>query len=86
MSSLSLFCLVSLSLVAMSWTFGTPIIMRLLHYLDSYRGVDQVGVFSLFLKMAADIIAPKLSIIVRELIRLGSLSSGGSPLMKLPFP
>ena len=31
-----------------------------------------MGVFPLFLKMVADIIAPKLSIILRRLIRLGS--------------
>ena len=37
--------------------------MCLLHDLDTYGGVDPLGVFPLFLKKVADIIAPKLSII-----------------------
>ena len=37
--------------------------------LDTYGGVDPLGVFPLFLKMIADIIAPKLSIIFCRLIR-----------------
>ena len=40
--------------------------------LDSYGGVDPLGVFPVFLKKIADIIAPKLSIIFRRLISLGS--------------
>ena len=40
--------------------------------LDTYEGVDPLGVFPLFLMMVADIIAPKQSIIFRRLIRLGS--------------
>ena len=38
----------------------------------TYGGVELFGVFPLFLKKLADIIAPKLSIIFRRLIRLGS--------------
>ena len=37
-----------------------------------YRGVDPLGLFRLFLKRVADIIAPILSIIFLTLIRLGS--------------
>ena len=39
---------------------------------DTYGGVDPLGVFPLFLKKVADIIAPNESIIFRRLIRLGS--------------
>ena len=46
--------------------------MRLLLDLDTYGGVDSLGVFPLFLKKVADIIAPKLSTIFRRFIRLGS--------------
>ena len=47
-------------------------LLRLLLDLDTYGGVDPFGVFLLFLKKVADIIAPKLSIIFRWLIRLRS--------------
>ena len=40
--------------------------------LDTYRGVDPLDMFPLFLKKVADIIAPKLSVIFRWLIRLRS--------------
>ena len=40
--------------------------------LDTYGGVDPLGVFPLFLKIIADIIAPKRSIIFPGLIRRGS--------------
>ena len=52
--------------------FRTPVLLRLLFDLDSYGSVDPLGVFSRFLKMAADIIAPKLNIIFCWLIRRGS--------------
>ena len=54
---------------------GLPysVLLRLLLDLDTYGGVDPLGVFPLFLKKVADIIAPKQSIIFRWLISLGSL-------------
>ena len=55
-----------------SLAFRTSVTLRLLLDLDTYRGVDPLGVFPLFLKKVADIISPKLSIIFYELIRLGS--------------
>ena len=42
-----------------SYAFRTPVLLRLLLDLDTYGGVDSFGVFPLFLKMDADIIAPK---------------------------
>ena len=48
--------------------FRTCVLLRL------HLGVDPLGVFPLFLKKVADIIAPKLSIIFRKLIRLGSFT------------
>ena len=59
-SSLSLICLVSLSL----W--------HLLLGFYMYGGVDPVGVFTLFLKKVEDIVTPKHSIIFLKLIRLRS--------------
>ena len=45
----------------------TTILLRLLIDLDTHGRVDPLGVFPLFLKKVADIIAPKLSIIFLEL-------------------
>ena len=55
-----------------SLAFRTPVLLRLLLDLDTYGGVDPLGVFPLFLKMVADIIAPKSSIIFLGLMRRGS--------------
>ena len=52
--------------------FRTSVLLRLLLDLDTYVGVDPLDVFSQFIKMVSDIIAPKLSIIFRGLIRWGS--------------
>ena len=51
--------------------FQTPVLLSLLLDLDTYGGADPFGVFPLFLKMVENIIAPKLSIIFRWLIRRG---------------
>ena len=40
-------------------TFRIPVTLRMLLDLDTDSGVDPLGVFPLFLKMVADIIAPK---------------------------
>ena len=37
-----------------------------------YDGTDTLGMFSLFLKKTADVMAPRLSVVFRELVRLGS--------------
>ena len=55
-----------------SLAFLTPVPLRLILDLDTYGGVDQLGVFPLFLKMVAYIIAPKLSLIFRGQICWGS--------------
>ena len=55
-----------------SLAFGTSVLLRLLLDLDTYGGVDPLGVVPLFLKKVEDIIASKLCIIFYMLIRLGS--------------
>ena len=40
--------------------------------LDPYGGTDPLGMFPLFLKRTADVIAPCLSVMFRRLVRLGS--------------
>ena len=64
-----------------SLAFRTPVLLRLLIGLDTYGGVDPLGVFPLFLKMVADIIAPKLSILFRGLIRRDRFRSVGGRLV-----
>ena len=44
---------------------------RLLLDLDPYGGTDPLGMFPLFLKRTADVIAPRLSVVFRRLFCLG---------------
>ena len=47
--------------------------MRLLLVdLDPYGGTDPLGMFPLFLKRTADVMAPRLSVVFQWLVRLGS--------------
>ena len=64
-----------------SLAFRTPVLLRLLLFLDTCCGIDPLCVFPLFLNMVADIIAPKLSIIFRMEIRQDRFRSVGGPLM-----
>ena len=54
--------------------FRTPVLLCLLLNFDTYGGVDPLVVFPLFLKMVADIISPKSSIIFLGVIRWGSFT------------
>ena len=40
--------------------------------LDPYGGTDPLGMFPLFFKRTADVMAPRLSVVFRRLVRLGS--------------
>ena len=64
-----------------SLAFRTPVLLHLLLELDTSGGVDPLGVFPLFQKMVADIIAPKLSIMFHGHIRQGRFRIVGSPRM-----
>ena len=48
------------------------LVKRLLLDLDPYGGTDPLGMFPLFLKRTADVLAPRLSVVFRRLLRLGS--------------
>ena len=52
--------------------FRIAVLLRRHLDLAMCRGVDPLGQHPIFLKQVADIIAPKLSTIFRQLIRLGS--------------
>ena len=40
--------------------------------LDPYGGTHPLGMFSLFIKRTADVMAPRISVVFRRLVRLGS--------------
>ena len=55
-----------------SFTFRSSEVRCLLLDLDPYGGSDPLGMFPLFLKRTADFLAPRLSVVFRRLVRLGS--------------
>ena len=67
---LPLTCHLSPSLV--TFTLRSSEVRRLLLELDPYGGTDPLGMFPLFLKKTADVLAPRLSVVFRRLLRLGS--------------
>ena len=56
-----------------TFAFRSSEVKCLLLDLDPYGGTDGLGMFPLFLKRTADVLAPRLSMVFRRLLRLGSL-------------
>ena len=54
-----------------AFAFKSSLILTFLKELDSHGGTDPVGFFPLFYKEIAPVLAPKLSVIFRKLLRLG---------------
>ena len=55
-----------------TFAFRSREVRHLLLDLDPYGGTDPLGMFPLFLKRTADVMAPHLSVVFRRLVRLGS--------------
>ena len=55
-----------------TFVFRSSEVRRLLLDLDHYGGTDPLGMFPLFVKRTADVMAPCLSVVFRWLVRLGS--------------
>ena len=55
-----------------TFAFRSREVKRLLLYLDSYGGTYPLGMFPLFLKKTAEVLAPRLAVVFRRLLRLGS--------------
>ena len=55
-----------------TFAFRSSEVKRLLLGLDPYGGTDPLGMFPLFLKRTADVLAPPLSVVFRRLLRLDS--------------
>ena len=54
--------------------------------LDPYGCTDPLGMFPLFLKRPADVMAPRLSVVFRRLVRLGSFPACWSQANVTPIP
>ena len=59
---------------------------RLLLDLDPYGGTDPLGMFPLFLKRTADVMAPRLSAVFRWLVRWGSFPACWRQACVTPIP
>ena len=67
-----------------SFAFRSREVRNLLLDFDPYGGFDPLGMFPLFLKRTADVLAPRLSVVFRRLVRLGSsLLAGDRPMSPL---
>ena len=58
-----------------TFAFRSSEVRRLLLDLGPYGGIDPLGRFPLFLKRTADVMSPRLSVVFRRLVRLGSFPS-----------
>ena len=54
--------------------------------LNPYGGTDPVGIFPLFLKRTADVMAPRLNVVFRRLVRLGSFPAYRRQANLTPIP
>ena len=59
-----------------SFAFRSSEVRHILLDLDPYGGSDPLGMFPLFLKRTADVLAPRLSVVLRRLVRLHGLFPG----------
>ena len=61
-------------------------VRRLLLDLDPYGGTDPLGMFQPFLKRNADVMAPRLSVVFRRLVPLGSFPACWRQANVTPIP
>ena len=69
-----------------TFAFRSSEVKHLLLDLDPYGGTDPLGMFPLFLKRTADVLAPRLSVVFRRLIRLGSFPACWRQVNVTPIP
>ena len=69
-----------------TFAFRSSEVRRLLLDLDPYGGTDPLGMFPLFLKITADVMAPRLSVVFRWLVRLGSFPAFWRQANVTPIP
>ena len=74
-----------------TFAFRSWEVKRLLLDLNSYAGTDPLGMFPLFLKRTAEVLAPCLTVVFWQLLRLGSFHvcwrvANVTPIPKGPLP
>ena len=69
-----------------TFTFRSSEVKRLLLDLDPYGGTDPLGMFPLFLKRTADVLDPRLSVVFRQLLHLGSFPACRRQANVTPIP
>ena len=69
-----------------SFAFRSSEVRRLLLDLNPYGGTEPLGMFPIFLKITADIMAPRLSVVFRRLVRLGSFPACWRQANVTPIP
>ena len=69
-----------------TFAFRSSEVRRLLLDLDPYGGTDPLGMFPLFLKRTADVMAPRLSVVFRWLVHLGSFPACWRQANVTPIP
>ena len=69
-----------------TFAFRSSEVRRLLLDLDPYGFTDPLGMFPLFLKRTADVMAPRLSVVFRQLVRLGSFPTYQRQANDAPVP
>ena len=79
-----IFCHLSPSLT--SFAFRSSEVRRLLLDLDPDGSSDPLGMFPLFLKRTADVMAPSLSVVFRQLVRPGSFPACWRQANVTPIP
>ena len=69
-----------------TFVFRSSEVRRLLLYLDPYGGTDPLGMFPLFLKRTADVMAPRLSVVFLRFVRLASFPACWRQANVTPIP
>ena len=69
-----------------TFAFRSSEVRRLLSDLDPYGGTDPLGMFPLFIKRTADVMALRLSVVFRRLVRLGSFMAFWRQANVTPIP
>ena len=69
-----------------TFAFRSSEVRRLLLDLDPYGGTDPLGICPLFLRRTADVIAPRLSVVFRLLVRLDSFPACWRQTNVTPIP
>ena len=86
MESVDLLVTCHLSPSLITFAFRSSEVKRLLLDLDPYGGTHPLGMFPLFMKRMADVLAPRLSVVFQRLLCLGSFPACWRQANVTPIP